>query len=425
MTLFSDGDVAWLVELGLSGEEYATDVWDTALWDTAIWSGYAPSYIDVTPWTLGLNFRYGADRFNQRMQTGRAYVTFDNQKGVFNPNFGAEDLPGGLDLRPGRWLRISAVATVNGMDTTYRLFEGVVDTLDERYLAGASDSVTVVTVYDFAATMALDDPPALLSPVGAGESTSQRVTRILDEFGPVDGGWIWRDISNGDHSMQASTLAQNRLEETQRAAEAEGGVFFFQNRVATFRPFQWLTGRSGEFPRSTDVQMWPGRGFPGDPDLLDADAEWTMQVLYNDIQLARTGGSAIRVQNTQSQTLYGSRTFRRLNYENDQDSQVADLANRLLAVSEWDYQRLRSLIVFAADGVAASSVFRTELGDLVQASVPLTLRGWGYTVQAHVLGIGYAVTADDWSCTLRIDQAFRQAPGDLAAFDDGYSDGWL
>jgi len=423
MTLFQNGDVRWTVELGLTSQEDASSVWDTALWDTGLWSGYAPNYVDVTDYVIAVNTRYGARRFGTRMQTGRAYVTFDNSEGWFNPDFGA-DLPGDLDLRLGRWCRISAIEVPS--NTTWVLFEGIIDTIDEVYLAGASDSSTRITVYDFASALALDDPPALASPVGAGELSSVRIARILDEFGPVDGGWPWRTIATGDHTMQASTLAQNRLEEAHRAAEAEGGAFYFENgRYATFRPFRWLSGRDGEFPRSTEVQMWPGRGLATDPELVDAGSEWTANQLRNDIQLARVGGSSVRVQNTQSQILYGARTFRRLNLENDNDSQVTDLANRYLSIYQWDYQRLESVTLRASTVDQAHNVFRSLLGDLVSATIPLTLRGWGYAVEAHIIGIEYTVTSSDWEAVMRLDQAFRQAPGDAGAFSDGYDAGYL
>ena len=408
----------FVVELGLANDDSFTDVWDTALWGSGVWSGYEPEYLDVTEYVLSVDYRYGKDTFEERMRTGRCVVVFDNAAGHFNPDFGAS-LPGALSLRPGRWLRVRVTwyDETLGQDLYATLWEGFVHSLEELYPSGGSDSLTRVTAYDFAAMLAQVSPPALGVAVGAGETTAQRVSRILDGFGPLDDGWPWRSIATyPSHTMQSTTLSDNYLEEAHRAADAEGGAFYFEGRTATFRPFNWLQGNAqpgvgAVYPRSVGVQMYPGRGNAGDPEVVGVETEWTAEVLRNDVQMSRSGGSVQRVQDSVSQAAYGVRSWRRLDLENDTDSDVLALAQRLVDLYGTDYQRVTAIVLEPGDTLGQITegyepvMLGTRLGDLVRATIDLGPRGWSYTVDAHVVGIEVEIGPSFWRQTLRVHES--------------------
>lgn len=404
-----DGIFRFQVELGLATQT-GSDVWDTGTWGTATWAATSPVYVDVTEHVLGFTCKYGRTRFDERMKTGNARITFDNAEGWFNPDAG-EDFNESLALRPGRWIRLSAVRDTD--NAQWDLWEGYVYSIEERYTNGGSDSITVVDAFDFAGLMAQHDEPAQ-SAAGSGELSGARVHRVLDEFGPVDGGWPWRDVAGGLHTMQSTTLAQNLLEEAQRAADADNGAFFFRNRYATFRPFDWLTNQ--EYERSQEVQLYPGRGSTGDPEIIDAETEWTAQVIRNDVQMSRDGGSAQRSQDTTSQGIYGRHSWHRLDLQNDTDADVSDIADAILAAYAYDYQRLKAVTIVPTTGtttpdlLAVTAMLDMRLGDLVSVDVDLGPRGWSYTTEAHVMGIQFDVAPAFWSMTLRLDQSVRGNP---------------
>jgi hypothetical protein len=289
--------------------------------------------------------------------------------------------------------------------------------MDESYPQGGSDSVMTVSAVDFQSYLAMYEPPPLTVPIPV-ELSSARVDRLLTDI-----GWeLGRDISTGQHQVDASTVDTNYAQEIQECARAEGGAFWFDNLTATFRPFAWLTTE----PRSTTVQSFPGRGLDGDPRVIDVDAEWSIQDVVNDVQLARRQDSSniTREQSSNSQSLYGTRRYRYTNLYNESLTDVTALAQRRIALQQWDYQRLLALTMFPETPTQAGVMLTMQIGDLIQVTVPLTLLGWGYTVQTHVQGIGYAVTGTDWTTIVRVDQAQRENPSDARAFSDGYDEGY-
>jgi len=446
-------DVQFFVEAGLASSA-SGGLWDTAIWDTDVWGGGEPDWIDLTAYSLGVTTQTGRQYWTERMETGTARFVFDNRDGAFSPIAGAT-LPGNLNIRPGRWIRLRAQSasggtvtpdpvpvpdqttwtgvtgrtwTANGTGLVYQpadvptfldrvLWAGIIDTIDEVYPDGGSDSESVITAVDFQAYFAINNPPELTVPLPV-ELSSARVARLLDEV-----GWEWQDISTGDHQVDASTVDVNYAKEIQETARAEGGAFYFENLTAVFKSFAWLSNDE----RSTTIQSYPGRGFDGDPRVLDAArARWSILDIENDIQLARRQSPADirREQGPASQTLYGQRTYSYTSLYNESNTDVDALAARRLAQLQWDFQRLLTVNLYPENPTQAGDLLNMRIGDLIRVSVPLTLPGWGYTVETHVQGITYDIAGTDWACILRVDQSLRQNPTDARAFDDGYDEGW-
>lgn len=391
---WTEGSVSWRVEIGL-GAGGGTSVWDTATFDTTgIWASSVIDWIVVTGDVLAARCSRGRDRWGERMRTGNASIVLANETGRYNPIAGAE-APGDLQLRPGRRVRLSGNAGAGWVP----VFTGVIETIDESYTPAGENITTTITAYGYAGLLSADDPKALGSPVGAGDLTSERVDRVLDAYGwPDDTGD--RAIQTGVNTMPATSLARTRLEEIQRAAVAEGSAFFFSpDGIPTFKAQGWLNTDT----RSITVQLYPGRGNAGDPEIIAARTEWSAQLIRNDVQFTRVGGSAVQVQDTTSQDLYKAVFSEKVtDLELENDSQVLALAERFLAARAYDQLRLRSLELWAPTATVAGDLLELELGDLVEATVE-TLHGWSYDVLAHVMGLEFSVTADDWVCTLRLD----------------------
>lgn len=391
---WSQGEVSFRVEIGLGATGAGSSIWDTAEWETGVWGDTEINWVVVSSDVLAASTSRGRDRWGERVRTSTAQIVFANDTGRYNPESGVPGI-GGLTLRPGRRIRFSGNAGAGWIP----LFTGVIDALEESYAPGGENIITTMLAYGYAGLLANENPPALGSAVGAGDLTSERVDRVLDAFGwPDETGD--RSIQTGIHTMPSTTLARSRLEEIQRAATAEGTVFFFDgDGIPTFKALGWLNTDT----RSITTQIYPGRGNAGDPEIIGVRTEWSAQLIRNDVQYTRVGGSMVRVQDYASQALYGA-VFSEVvtDLELQTDAQVTTLADRFLAARAYDQLRLRELELHAADGDTAEALLELELGDLVEATVE-TLHGWDYTVEAHVMGIDYRVTADDWVLRLRLD----------------------
>ena len=296
------------------------------------------------------------------------------------------------------------------------LFVGQVDSIEDVYGAGAEAPNSRWLILDGFARLQIDNPPALDTPVGGGELTSTRVGRLAADADfpfPVL-------LQPGEHTMLASTLANSILEEMQTAADAEGGgLFIGRDGTLYFKARDWLL----EDPRSAVVQ-WSA-GAPGDDvQILDASTDWSTARVLNDIQFARREGTAVRVQSEVSQLLYGRRSYQRFDLENDNDSDVGELANRFLTFFQWDRTRLEQVEVTPLTRSAAQELLELELGDRIRLRVS-TLPGWSFTAEYWVNRIEHVVTADDWRVLLRVDTTDFSPPRLRGGFDeDAYDEGY-
>lgn len=172
--------------------------------------------------------------------------------------------------------------------------------------------------------------------------------------------------------------------------------------------------------RSTEIQGYIGYGDdvpdPSVPSSELVGVEWSYETarVENDVQLARTGGSAQQAQDINSQIRYGRRSYQFFDLINNTDTDVAFLAARRLA-SNRDLRRRIESVTLAAnadpDNDDLNRLFYTlQIGDLVSVKVQ-TLHGWSFEGLGHVFGIKHRITPDDWEVTYRIDDSLIGAHG--------------
>ena len=381
------------------------------LWDESVWNANEPFWIDISALSFMAGSNRGKDRWEQRYRTGTGSNVLDNQDGIFSLSTGTI---GQLPLRPGRWWRLSGRVISESDFTT--LFTGQIDTMRDKYSDAAAGIQSVWNLLDFFARFSIDDPPALESPVGSGELTSERVTRILDMAEWPDD---YRDLQTGVNTMQSSVLAQSRLEEMATAADAEGGALFIgPDGHVVFKKKDWLFND----PRSVTPQLFAGA--PGDNVQVTAAAtDWSTARVRNDVQMARKGGTAQRVVDGQSQSLYGQRSYRRFDFENDNDAAVAEIAQSYLEAFRWDRPRLETVSLYPLNAAGAIEMMQLLLGDRIRVRIS-TLPGWSYTGEYYVNRITHNVTTDDWGMSVRVDDTNLSPPLGIAGYDDGFSEGF-
>lgn len=393
------GGVDFKLELAVGTEGGYASIWGEALWTTdGIWAGGSPTWVDVSEYVLDSSVSRGRQRYGERMRTGSATFTLSNTTGLFNPDPPVTP-PGALDLRPGRLVRLSARAGSSWV----ALWTGQILSLDPMYGLGAADPRMRISAQGFMGVLAQSDPPALSTPITVGQRTDLRVDRILTEFDWPS--WLTPTTQTGSHTMLASSLESNHLEEIQRAADAEGGAYFHDAEGAPqFKAQGWLETDT----RSTVVQARIGFDEADSPEVIDADPSWDSLRIVNDAQFKRRGASTeVRYQSTLSRTLYGPKTVRKT-VDCETDAQALTLATDLVDANELDRLRLDRIVLTAPDQDTAAIMLALEIGDLVTVKIE-TLPGWSFSTNAHIQGIGYTVSGSDWAQTLRLDDTFTVA----------------
>lgn len=417
------GIVQFAVEIALGATEGGADVaiWqpdvDGALWDTkGVWSGVVPSWVDVTSRVAAVNTRRGRDRWEQQFRVGQCVVVLHNDDGIFNPD--SERPPGAVALRPGRWLRVLGRRTDDGSPWV-PLWTGQIDAMEDVYQSAAHGIDSRFTSLDFGARFQIDDPPALETPQPAGQLTSDRVNELLDAVDwPNEGGW--RDIEAGENTMAETTLAQSRWAEMQVAATAEDGSFFINaDGVPTFRNRDWLIDKLGG---ATDFTIG---AVASDIKIMAASTDWSQQRVYGDVRMARKGGTEYRVVSEDSISLYGRRTIRRFDIECQTDNQLSAIADRRLAISQFDRSRVESIDLVPTTPAGVTQLLGVNLGDYIRVTVQTAGEGnWAYTDDYFVNQVIHEITDEDWVTTLRIDAANFDVPLLPAAYTDGFDDGF-
>jgi hypothetical protein len=235
------------------------------------------------------------------------------------------------------------------------------------------------------------------------ESTSARIHGALDRFG-YDGDRT--QIQTGVHEMQTSALAQSTFEECQRAADAEGSVFYADSQGRpVFKARDWLTTDT----RSVNVQAWIGydtipAGSTG-AHVLGLVVSHESARIVNQVSFAASGGILQTAEDALSQTLFGKRTYQRTDFENNDDTELALLAARHLAAFKDDRARVDQVTIAVADDPDFHDLlYTTQFGDRWSVLVA-TPWGWSYAKEVHVMGVELAVTADDFQATFRLDDA--------------------
>lgn len=398
------GPVAVRIEVDTGTEGVTFGLWDEGEWDEALWGSENPSWFDITAYALEVNLAGGAERWGERFQAAAATIRLDNTSGIFTPESGVPN-PFVLPFRPGRKIRVVAVPDPDDPDTVAPLFTGQIDSANDEFGDAGFSIVSVLQCSDFMATWSQHNPPALETPTGV-QTTDERVEATLDRLSWPGGE---RDVQTGEHSMTSSWLAQSTLEECQRAAEAEGGAFFASpDGKATFRARDWLITDT----RSTEIQGYIG--YEEVPEgaqsahLLDVRTSWERALIYNQILFARTGSTVQLAEDEDSKDLYGIRSYQRLDYQNNSDAQVLALAERQLAISKDLRLRVEEATITPNADPDNEDLNRliwdTRYGDLLSIRIKPPW-GWELEKLVQVMGIAHRITADDWTVTLKLDDA--------------------
>src|SRR5262245_30004735 len=230
-----------VVQLGL-GMSWAAGgtggVWDESLWDdaTSTWAGVEPWWVNVTCEALDVQTFCGRERNTDTWEVGTATVTLRNDTGWadFPQTLPPEDDRYLLAVRPGIALRIGVV--VDEAEDPEWLWRGYIDATTPGFVAGEGD-VVVADCIDAFGEVGRQTLAKLSAPVGAGESVTARVTRILNaaEWPPQ-----LRHLDTSSIPLVATDLEGSVVDLLNIASESAGAsVFGGADGDVTLRQLDW------------------------------------------------------------------------------------------------------------------------------------------------------------------------------------------
>lgn len=359
-------------------------------------------WTDVSAWLKrGIKTRRGSSRVESpiiRYDAGTATIVLNNSDRRFDPTnlAGPYVAAGRSQVTAMRPVRIRAVWDA----VTYDVFRGFADQWDVAWFPPNYSETTVPITDGF--KVLRNKKRAAVTPVGAGENTGARVTRILDSA-----GWSATDrvIATGNSTLQATDLEGDALSELQAAAASEIGELYidgagrvvFRNRHALLLD-----------TRSNTVQATfgePSTAFaPFEARLNTDDA-----TLWNEIRAQRTGGVEQLAADTASQTEFLTRTYQVSDLLLEDDSIVGNYAGWILYVSKEPEVRFDSIEIHAhAD---PTTLFPVVLGREIGDRIKIVRRppGGGDPIvrEVFIRGISHVTGPATWITTWTLQSATK------------------
>ena len=228
------------IELGIGtvwGDAGPAGVWDVSNWDApdALWAASDPYWVDVTCEGLDVQTFTGRDRTGDPWEVGTATITLRNADGWadYPPTLPDTGDPYQLTVRPGRPVRVGMV--VDGVATPV-VFRGYIDQANPGYDASTGD-IIVLECVDAKGEAGRSDAARLAAPVGDGETTTARMSRIANAL-----GWParLRAFDTVAIPLQATDLGANGADLFNHAAASAGGVVYGDvNGRVRLRSMDW------------------------------------------------------------------------------------------------------------------------------------------------------------------------------------------
>jgi hypothetical protein len=359
-------------------------------------------FFDITDRLISASTSRGKNQALDRIDAGQLNIVLDNFDRLFDPLYEAGFYYS--QLIPGREIRISC----NGFPVIY----GFVDDLDIAYEPG-NKSVVSFQAADALSSLTINNLPEVFPDV---ELSGARVTRILDlpeVAWPADR----RSIDTGNSFMSDTDITEG----TQAVA--------YLQLVATSEAGEVFVSKDGKFvfkarnsaPGSIDLIFTDEGSMPGYTVIPFAElgVVYGTEELYNRIVLTNDFPSfpdEASAEDSESQLLYGPRSYTVNGLLNNEASDLQFLADFLLARFKEPQYRFSNLSVIldVLSEAQQNEVLGLEIGDVVQ--VRFTPSGIPPAIEQYVRVIGIS---HDWQNNeKRVNLALERLDFSLFILDD-------
>ena len=359
-------------------------------------------FFDITDRLLSANTSRGKNTALDRIDAGQLNIVLDNFDRLFDPLF--VDGTYYTQLIPGKEIRISC----NGFPVIY----GFVDDLDIAYEPG-NRSIVSFQAADALSGLTINNLPEVSPDV---ELSGARVTRILDlpeVAWPTDK----RSIDTGNSFMSDTDISEGTqaVAYLQLIATSEAGEVF----VSKDNKFVFKARNSP--PGVIDLIFTDEASIPGYTTVPFAElgVVYGSEQLYNRIVLSNdfpTFPDEATAEDSESQLLYGARSYTANGLLNNDASDLQFLADFLLARFKNPQYRFESLSVIldVLSEAQQNEVLDLEIGNIVQ--VKFTPSGIPPAIEQYcrVIGISH-----DWQNNeKRVNLSLERLDFSLFILDD-------
>jgi hypothetical protein len=405
--------VVLTVEAALSAATGTYGAWDAGLWDTATW-GPDEVWADISAFVREFHIDRKFSHEVQSWDPGTATVVLSNRDGRFSSDnlSGPYVVAGVTAIRPERPIRIRA--THAGI--IYNLYRGYIVDWVDTWVEGHTDAYVTVPCVDEMAALA-DVDGLEQSPQGAGETSGQRIHRVLNAAGHTG----MRNIAVGRVTVQATILAANAATELKLVEDSEGGGLFIGGDGTVVFEDQYALL---EQARSNTIQATFGDGTGTELPCSDVTPTNGGDQIKNEVSYARVGGTAQTVTDLTSRALYRLKRKTRTDLVCETDAQALALATFDLEKFKAPAKRISRIEVLPRANPA--QLFPQVLGRRMRDLVRVVARPLGSPVvtrDCFVAGVHHQVVEDDWVTTFDLWDAtvyrtYANSRWDVARWDE-------
>lgn len=397
------GDTVPILQIGVADSRVEVPnpaTWDVARWDglDTVWAGSVPYWLDVSCHVIEAESYRGRQRIADRWDPGTLTVMVSNADGWADV-LAAPAAPAVLAIRPGRPIRYGVA--IDGAEVW--LWRGFID----RQSAGYPGNLAAVDTVTFEAVDALGESgrsrlPGLAGVVGAGETVTQRLHRILTAAKWPNTARRLDQSTTVTTSTNLSGRASDLL--TAAADTAGGAVFGDLDGNVRFRHRDWQAWTPGT-PADAEVGNLAGVVCPTMVDVEFGRGDATTRAVVN-----YSGGVAVTADDVAAQTLYGVETTPELtDLVTDNPVQLQLLADRLLRINGTSTMPRIAGMLFQprAETLAMRQVIAAaDPGRPTRWHVRLERDGRPVADrQLFVTSVRHTITAAAWRCEVTCDDA--------------------
>jgi hypothetical protein len=324
---------------------------------------------------------------------------------------------------------ITSVAVAKPPVTVLPLFTGTADRWQHNWTAEPSERAATLTATDWTKQFARFDRAALDTPVGQGDTVTQRLQRIVDYFGWA--GFV-QTFGASTVTLQSTGLAQSAWEMVQRAATDELGFVYFQPLPPTVAAPGQLQVDLRSMWSSLPAPLFTIGCGPGNYDIATEviPASFDEQIT-NAAYVARAGGTQQVAKSGTSIAKFWEQSVNRSDLGLADDAQVAQWALSLVTLYAYPQLSLDKITLQpAVHPQPWQAWLQVAQMALIYRTVRVLWEAGGYTADTTVRLVGWThkITATEWTVEWRTvagmvtsTYTFTAGPAAQDLLDAGYT----
>jgi len=378
------------------------------------------SFTDITSYLRAFTTRRGRANELGDFVAGTMSFSVSNADNRFNPNNTSSPYYDSGNARtkiqPLKRVRMSATYDA----TTYRIFEGFLQSVPVQFISEGADSIvtfTCVDAFKIFQSSQLDGVGWRLGTVGftelglstrlsyvdEQELSSDRITRILDAIGFPSNR---RDILTGTKEVISQSITTNVLTGLRECEIAENGQFFIsKDGKATFRNRDYKLSNANAITVQGNFSN-DGSNLP----YTNVSTSFDDNEIINVYEWERSGGSIQYKADSDSVLRYRAKESNKTTI-NVSDADVLSIIEQKIAETSLPIVRIDDLTVNPRENTSLwEQVLGREFGDRISVKI-VNVDGSSFTDELWIESISHNVNASSqsWSWTATLSPAGSSA----------------